>query len=561
MQSLLAEIRVSSEAIHLEPLDGSAIVEAIEGVKKIEEKNRIFQYHLDFDDDFAKNVAKDLIAKETAQVSTILQSRMQKLYLAAQERRAPGEPKVRLRWEDYEDMAKNAYAESELLDRAIEKVQQECSDADLKTILKTLDQFVINKETAGAKPKTDIENLGSPLVQTLLHVNLLTEMRAKQAIRLAHDVLAPVVRRRRQELLGSENDRLTAQSFDLLWQNIQRGLEALDYGAAWRALTKAAELQFYPKAFDLAPLAFELAYVFLWADKWREGTELLYIFLDLQKRRGILFAPLPKSSDPVRLRDYLAACDPNLFMHLEHTYFPTMIQVQGGTFTMGSNDEEREKPPHDVTLSGFAIAQIPTTWQQFGIFCLETGFKVPHDEDWGRADRPLINVSWKDATKFCRWISTKKGRHYRLPTEAEWEYAACGGNKSRGYLYSGSNDLDEVGWYWKNSGDKRLSGEWDLDKINKNKGRTHPVGQKRPNELDLYDMSGNVWEWCEDDLLGNYNGAPTDGRAWVDSSSGSNRVNRGGSWRGAARHCRAAYRGSDTPGGRYDDLGFRLARS
>ncbi|HRD79490.1 MAG TPA: SUMF1/EgtB/PvdO family nonheme iron enzyme [Saprospiraceae bacterium] len=561
VQSLLAEIRTGSEAVHLEPLDRSAIVEAIEGVKRSEEKNRFFQYHLDFDDDFARKAAADLIAKETAQVSTILQSRMQKLYLAAQERRAPGEPKVRLRWEDYEVLAKNAHAESELLDRAIEKVQQECSDAELHTIIETLDQFVINKETAGAKSKTDIENLESPLVQTLLHVNLLTELRAKQAIRLAHDVLAPVVRRRREELDRSEKDRLTAQNFDLLWQNIQRGLETLDYEAARQALSEAAQLQFYPQAYDLAPLAYELAYVFLWADKGTEGAALLRIFWDIQKQRGILFAPLPESSDPPRLRDYLAACDRDLFMHLENTYFPTMIQVQGGTFTMGSNDYDSEQPPHDVTLSDFAIAQTPTTWQQFGIFCLETGFKVPHDEDWGRANRPLINVSWEDAAEFCRWISTKRSRHYRLPTEAEWEYAARGGRLSKGCQYAGSDNLDEVGWYWENSGDERLSGEWGIDKINKNKCRTHPVGQKRSNELGLYDMSGNVWEWCEDDWHDDYKGAPKDGRAWVDSSRGDNRVYRGGGWSGDAEYCRAAFRRYWYPARRISDVGFRLVRS
>jgi formylglycine-generating enzyme required for sulfatase activity len=151
-------------------------------------------------------------------------------------------------------------------------------------------------------------------------------------------------------------------------------------------------------------------------------------------------------------------------------------------------------------------------------------------------------VSWNDIQEFLSKLNAKTGKTYRLPTEAEWEYAARGGSQSRGYKYAGSNSLDEVAWYTDNSGSK-----------------THPVGQKKANELGLYDMSGNVWEWCADDWHGSYSGAPSTGRAWIDSPRASSRVFRGGGWDGGARYCRVSYRGNYTPSFRGSALGFRLA--
>ena len=126
--------------------------------------------------------------------------------------------------------------------------------------------------------------------------------------------------------------------------------------------------------------------------------------------------------------------------------------------------------------------------------------------------------------------------------------------------YAGSNDLKEVGWYYENSGDKPLSGEWDASKLTSNNCRTHPVGQKKPNELGLYDMSGNVWECCEDDWHGDYKNAPKDGSAWVDTPErGSRRVHRGGGWNATARGCRSTCRVGWLPGDRVLNVGFRLA--
>ncbi|MBL8047024.1 MAG: formylglycine-generating enzyme family protein, partial [Anaerolineales bacterium] len=138
-----------------------------------------------------------------------------------------------------------------------------------------------------------------------------------------------------------------------------------------------------------------------------------------------------------------------------------------------------------------------------------------------------------------------KGTIFRLPTEAEWEFAARGGTKSRGFRYAGSDKLKEVAWYNENS-----------------YGETKPVGLKFPNELGLYDMSGNVWEWCEDDWHGNYEGAPDDGKAWIDSPDrGDYRVIRGGCSFDTPRLCRCSYRRINSPGDRSNCLGFRLVLS
>ena len=210
-----------------------------------------------------------------------------------------------------------------------------------------------------------------------------------------------------------------------------------------------------------------------------------------------------------------------------------MIAVQGGTYTMGATSEQGsdardyEKPAHKETVSDFMIGETQVTqelWQAV------MGSNPSHFT--GDLQRPVEQVSWNDCQEFIRKLNQLTGQNFRLPTEAEWEYAARGGNRSNGYKYSGSNNVGTVAWYDDNSGSK-----------------THPVKTKQPNELGIYDMSGNVWEWCQDKWCGNYN-SPRD--------SGSH-VLRGGGWYFYARHVRVSLRNSGDPGIWGNGYGLRLA--
>ena len=229
---------------------------------------------------------------------------------------------------------------------------------------------------------------------------------------------------------------------------------------------------------------------------------------------------------------------------------PEMIILAAGNFMMGSPDTEEyrgkdEGPQNRVTISRpYALSIHEITFAEYDSFADTTGRQLPKDEGWGRLDRPVINVSWEDATAYARWLSEQTGQDYRLPTEAEWEYAVRSGSTTAYSFGADPSRVGEYAWYNDNSGNK-----------------THPVGQKKPNAWGLYDMHGNVWEWVEDDWHENYNGAPDDGRAWIDDPRGAGRVVRGGSWYFVAHGCRSAYRNYYWPDFRNDLVGFRLSRS
>lgn len=217
----------------------------------------------------------------------------------------------------------------------------------------------------------------------------------------------------------------------------------------------------------------------------------------------------------------------------------TMVPVEGGTFTMGATSEqgsdalEGEYPAHQVTLSDYYIGQTEVTQ------ALWKAVMGSNPSDSKGDNLPVEQVSWDDCQVFIQKLNQLTGKQFRLPTESEWEYAARGGRKSRGYKYAGDNDIGLVAWYEDNSGNE-----------------THPVATKQANELGVYDMSGNVEEWCSDGYDGYQSSSQSDPQG---PSSGSDRVGRGGSFFFDARYCRVSNREYYTPDFRTFDLGLRLS--
>jgi len=315
------------------------------------------------------------------------------------------------------------------------------------------------------------------------------------------------------------------------------------------------------------------------------------------------------------------------FQKFQARYYPEMVSIplgEDGVFEMGSPESEwgrsSDELLHKVKLSPYQMAAAPVTFYQFALFseAVERGLasRTPY---WGRfGDHPVVSVSWYEAAEYANWLNAQLGlppcytilkeknsdknnqvrldylkwkvdwdstaRGFRLPTEAEWELAARGGVGAPRTLYAGSDKLDDVGWYWQNSGDKPLEGDWDLNKIYDNNGRTHTVKGKSDNGIGIYDMSGNVYEWCWDWYDANYYDECQMGRGKQNrlirffskvflgkhqkeniefnplgaESSTDGRVFRGGSWLLSAECCRVAARFRRYPGFRYNFVGFRL---
>ncbi len=293
------------------------------------------------------------------------------------------------------------------------------------------------------------------------------------------------------------------------------------------------------------------------------------------------------------------------FQKFQARYYPELVNVPlgaDGVFDMGSDTSEWEHQSdeqlHQVKLSAYQIAATPTTFYQFALFCeaLERvmASRTPY---WGRfGDHPVVNVNWYEATEYANWLNgqqdiapsynmlkdkdsdpnnqvprdlmkwnvnwNRTAKGFRLPTEAEWELAARAGVGAKRTLFAGSDTLDAVGWYWENSGDNALFGDWDTNLIYDNNGRTHPVKQKKDNGIGVYDMSGSVFQWCWDWYSASYYnecqklGVVLDPTGAKTGSDG--RVSRSGSWGNGAEYCRSTNRLNFYPSYRSSHIGFRL---
>lgn len=245
---------------------------------------------------------------------------------------------------------------------------------------------------------------------------------------------------------------------------------------------------------------------------------------------------------------------------------PIMIPVEGGTFMMGSNTiDNDEKPAHKVTVSDFSIGKYEVTYSEFVRFMNATGYVLEAslsdsvrilkgynsreyveplmDIKASDSMRPVGNINWFDAQAYIKWLNSVTGKNYRLPTEAEWEYAARGGNKSQGYFYVGGNKLEDVAHYLSNS-----------------QNRSHTVGEKMANELGIHDMAGNVREWCND-WYGEFYYHESPALDPQGPERGRRRSIRGGSWVSNYNRMRITFRNYDFPYDSHNDYGFRLVLS
>ena len=229
---------------------------------------------------------------------------------------------------------------------------------------------------------------------------------------------------------------------------------------------------------------------------------------------------------------------------VETTTGMEFVFVKGGTYQMGDavDGRKREIPVHTVTLQDFAVGMYEVTFGQYDQFCDETGREKPSDNEWGRGERPVINVSWDDANAFAVWLSAKTGLNFSLPSESQWEYFARAGTTSR---------------YW--TGDtlpKNIANCQECGSAFDNR-MTAPVGSFKPNPWGLYDTAGNVAEWTLDDLHMSYQNAPADGSAWLAPNSDT-KIYRGGAWSYPVTGLSASARDWEKRDAKHHDIGFRL---
>ncbi len=385
------------------------------------------------------------------------------------------------------------------------------------------------------------------------------------------------------ENLLKELRETSDKAVELLLNEIDRNILLLEYESTFEKCQIAAGLKSEKYKQAVKERILETAFWFTEIEAHELAIKMLQIL-------GV--GSLPNRADLLTVLQNNST--PEFYSFLQERYYPKLIDVEGGVFKMGTPNGKKDKLLHQVKLSSFQIAETQTTVWQYLLYLKANSLLLDDAPPWGLlGDHPIMNVNWYEGVEYSNWLSARKGKNdiyygidktiedpnnisshdplkwtisvnsskgFRLPTEAEWEFAARGGALSRGYEYSGSNNINAVAWYSKNS-----------------KNRTNPVRQKQPNELGLFDMSGNVWEWCYDwykvydvepdssadsDTVGNNNIAVSG--AVINPTGavmGAERVDRGGSWRHAAERCRVSTRDDSYPTYRDYYLGFRVASS
>ncbi len=247
-----------------------------------------------------------------------------------------------------------------------------------------------------------------------------------------------------------------------------------------------------------------------------------------------------------------------IFRDIDASWCPEMVVIPPGRFVMGSLPEEEGRddddgPQHRVEIARpFALGRYAVTFEEFDEFVLDAGYEHQPEAPWGRGRMPVVNVSWDDANAYCQWLSEKTGEDYRLSSEAEWEYA-CRARTVTPFYFGETVSTDQANYDGNSTYGLGSEGQY--------RKATVAVDMFEPNAFGLYQMHGNVWEWCEDPWHGTYVGAPRDGSVWIKGGNDSLRVLRGGSWINAAVSLRSADRYGDLRDDRFSSIGFRGART
>lgn len=377
-----------------------------------------------------------------------------------------------------------------------------------------------------------------------------------------------ITSKKREEIGSAEIKSILKKISDRLLLSAQKDIINLNYeNAIIKTFTINASDPTPELLSNSIKLIYEIAYVYNEANIRNKSLSLADSLVNYHSQPTTKILLLQSHADSLNtrenLRNFLKQYNESEYEKMTKKYYPNMVSVGTGKFSMGSENskEEDEKPKHEVSLDNFLIAHTETTFGQYYLFCLSTGKRLI-SPGWGaEGDNPAVNLSWYESVMYTNWLNDQfhisnvykldgdsvfvdwKSKGYRLPTEAEWEFAAGGGEALKRFQYSGSDTINKVAWYGENS-----------------QYRTHPVSLKAPNELGLFDFSGNVWEWCWDWYDEKYYQISQE-HLPTGPNKGRMRVLRGGSWIFSANDCKITNRSRREPSFIYSGLGFRVARS
>jgi formylglycine-generating enzyme required for sulfatase activity len=638
VKKALLDRRIRLREFPLHALDAAGIRRAIRGVFDTPEVREQFSElkNASLDPALVEALVQDICRDEKSHIAPLLQYQLQSLYQKAlQEARASGKP-LHLGLAAYQQQAAISLArflEQEKLEALGEAFPEDMRSGLIEDLLY---YFTTPELTAATHSQADLwaryahlsggERFGR-LVQALVDQYLLLHQKAEglpETYRLAHDALARIVRQRYETsskpgqqaafiVRAKEKVRRGLSARRLLARGLNPSLAIAESDVGFSetdiALIEAGRegMEAVPAGLDSLLRAdakryahqrqerFALAYATAQADyehlRFRECLDNLRLAaregIEAEKVAGLL-AQLHWVFSFLQDEEELAGCQelnggdlPEIDeAAMQRRFFPTMKPVPGGSFDMGSEEGyDDEKPVHNVTVSSFEAGETPLTCWQYGLYCLAMRLDLPRDSGFGRGERPVVNVSWYEAARYCHWLSGKQGLDspysfpdkdrveadweaagYRLPTEAEWEYAAREGG--RNIRFGNGQDMArarEMNYDYQHP----YNNEPYIEPTDqKGQGRTSPVFAYPPNALGLYDMSGNVYEWCwdrwsEGDYYRESEGA-SDPRGPETSESG--RVVRGGSWFETANYCRSSFRSWYHPIVQISYIGCRVFR-